>query len=175
MSSLFRLDVTVQENSNGVISQIQPSKKSPAMILGNIGRYFASLGMGRVGTSVHVVMNAVQAAGTVTFSSFTTADTVTVGATTLTGSAGAPANENEFNVSGTDDQDATALAVCINAHSVLSKYVSAARTSSGVCTITSLVPGVIGNAIILAISAHGSVVAFATGSEDTPITLPHGA
>jgi len=175
MASKFRLDVTVQENANGAISQIQPLKKSPAMILDNLGRYFTGLAMGRVGTSTRVSMTAVSAAGTVTFSSFTTGDTVTVGATILTGSAGAPANENEFNASGNDAADAAAFAVAVNAHSVLSKYISAAVTGAATVTLTSLVPGVIGNGIYLAISGNGSVVAFASGSEDTPVTLAHGS
>lgn len=173
MASKFRLDVTVQENADGVSSQIQPLKKSPAMILDNIGRYFTGLAMGRVGTSTRVVTTAVSAAGTVTFSSFVEDDTVTVGATTLTGKD-TPANENQFETGGTNAEVATAFAACVNAHSVLSKYLSASADSA-VVTLTSLVPGVIGNAIILAISAHGSVGAFASGAEDTPVTLPHGS
>ncbi len=175
MSSLFRLDVTVSENANGATAHIRPARKSPAEVLDSIARYFDRLSCGAMGSSVHVVMNAVQAAGTVTFSSFTTGDTVTVGATTITGAAGAPANENEFDASGNDASDATNFAACVNAHSVLSKYLSAAKTATATVTLTSLVPGVIGNALALAISAHGSVVAFASGSEDTPVTLPHGA
>lgn len=174
MSSKFTLAVTVNDNAAGVIAKILPSRQSPTLLLNALAAYFQQMVAGTVSSSTVLQTTGVVAAGTVTFSSFTTGDTVTVGATTLTGSAGAPANENQFNVSGTDDQDATALAVCINAHSVLSKYLSAARTSSGVCTVTSLIAGVIGNGIALAISAHGSVGAFASGANDTNVTISHG-
>lgn len=173
MASKFRLDVTVQENANGAISQIQPLKKSPAMILGNIGRYFEGLGMGRVGTSTRVVTTAVAATGSVLFASFVEDDTITVGATVLTGKD-SPSGENQFEVDGNDAADAAAFAACVNAHSVLSKYVSASANSATV-TLTILVPGVIGNGVTLARSAHATVTAFASGAEDTPVTLSHGS
>lgn len=174
MSSQFRLDMTVNDNAGGVLAHLLPSRKSPAMILDAIARYFDKMAGGMVSSSTHLVTTAVAAAGTVTFSSFTTGDTVTVGATTLTGSNGAPGDQDHFDVSGNDASDATNFAACVNAHTVLSKYLSAAKTGAATVTLTSLVPGVIGNAIALAISAHGSVVAFASGSEDTPYTIGHG-
>lgn len=174
MASKFRLDVTVQENANGVISQLQPAKKSPAMILENIGRYFSSLGMGRVGTSTRVVCTAVAATGNVALSSIAAGDTITVGATVFTGSD-TPATDLEFLTGTTDAASAASLAAKINAQSDTSKYVSASVPSGANVALTSLVAGVIGNAIILARSAHATVTAFAGGSEDTPVTLSHGS
>lgn len=55
---------------------------------------------------------------------------------TLTGVAGAAANENQFSVDGADDAaDAAALAAAWNAHSVLASYASAG-VSSNVVTLT---------------------------------------
>lgn len=173
MSSKFRLDVTVGDNANGVIAYLLPSRKSPVAILNALVKYFGSMVAGSTDSSTRVVTSAVSATGTVVFSSFVQDDTVTVGATTLTG-RDTPANENQFAANGNDAADATAFAACVNAHSVLSKYLSAAKTGAATVTLTSLVPGVIGNAIILAISAHGSVGAFASGAEDTPVTVGHG-
>jgi hypothetical protein len=173
-NSKFNLAVTVNDNANGVIAKLLPSRGSPTLLLNAIAAYFQQMVGGTVSSSVVLQTTGVAAAGTVTFSSFTTGDTVTVGATTLTGSAGAPANESEFNVSGNDAADAVAFAACVNAHSVLSKYLSAAKTATATVTLTSLVPGVIGNGLALAISAHGSVVAFASGANDTNVTISHG-
>lgn len=173
-NSKFVLACTVQESAQAVKDILNTSRGSPVVLLNSIASYFQKMSSGGSACSIIVQQTAVAAAGTVTFSSFTTGDTVTIGATTLTGSAGAPANENEFNVSGTDAQDAAALATCVNAHSVLSKYVSAAVTSTATVTITAKVPGVAGNGYALAISAHGSVVAFASGANDTNVTISHG-
>lgn len=174
MASKFRLDVTVQENANGAISQIQPLKKSPAMILNKIGTYFTGLAMGRVGSSVRVVMTAVAATGNVEFSSVVENDTVTVGATVFTGKD-APSLATEFLTGTTDAASAASLVAKINAQTDTSKYVTASNPSGANVALTSLVPGVIGNAIYLARSAHATVTAFSGGSEDTPVTLPHGS
>ena len=174
MASKFRLDVTVQENANGAISQIQPAKKSPAMILNKIGTYFTGLAMGRVGSSVRVVMTAVAATGNVALSSIAAGDTITVGATVFTGSD-TPTTDLEFLTGTTDAASAASLVAKINAQADTSKYVLATNPSGANVALASLVPGVIGNAIILARSAHATVTAFSGGSEDTPVTLPHGS
>jgi hypothetical protein len=172
-NSKFVLACTVQDSAQAVKDTLNLARNSPALLLQAISQYFQDMSSGITSSSIVVQQTAIAAAGTVTFSSFVADDTVTVGATTLTGKA-SPANENQFLSTGTDDQDAIAFAACVNAHSVLSKYVSAARTSSGVATVTSLIPGVIGNGLALAISAHGSVVAFASGANDANVTISHG-
>lgn len=118
----------------------------------------------------------VAASGTLTLTSAVATDKVTIGAVDLTASS-TPANENEWEIDGADDAaDAAALAACINAHSVLSKVVSA-ESSSNVVTITALIPGVMGNQIPLS-SADSTIVASASflasgagGAGSAPLTV----
>lgn len=121
--------------------------------------------------------DAVAATGTITLASVLAADTVTIGKTTLTASA-TPSGENQFSQAGSDTADAASLVTIINAHSTLGNIVKA--TSSGaVVTITSIVPGVIGNQIVLsssngtrlAVSGSGYLASGAGGQSNTYITL----
>lgn len=99
--------------------------------------------------SIKTQTNAVKATGTITLSAHVAADTVTVNGVTLTA-------DTDYAVGGTDTLTAVALAAAINANSTLDGMVVA--TSSGaVVTVTAISPGELGNAVTLAISAHGSV------------------
>lgn len=102
----------------------------------------------------------VAASGTITCASVAADDTVTIAGVTLTAKA-SPASESEWDQSGTNTADGASLASKINAHSVLSKIVSAAA-ASGVVTVTVLQKGVIGNYITL-VSSDGTRLAV-TGS-----------
>ena len=106
----------------------------------------------------------VAASGTFTLTSAVATDAITIGTVTLTASS-TPANENQWEIDGADDAaDATALAAAINAHSTLSKVVSASASSS-VVTVTALQKGVVGNQIPIS-SADATIVAsgsFLTG------------
>lgn len=110
---------------------------------------------------------AVQASGTVTLESFVADDTVTINGVVLTGKA-SPSGEAQFACGVSDTADAAALAAKINAHSTLSLIVSA-TSALGVVTLTALKPGLLGNCITTAISAHGSVAAarLAGGTDGT--------
>ncbi len=85
-------------------------------------------------------------------------DTVTIAGVTLTNKA-SPANENEFADAATTAALAASLAAAINAHSTLSKIVEAIVTSAstGVVTVYSKIPGVVGNSIALAESGGSTV------------------
>lgn len=101
----------------------------------------------------------VAASGTFTLTSAVATDKVTIGTVDLTASS-TPANENEWEIDGaTDALDAASLAACINAHSVLSKVVSAAAVGA-VVTITCLQKGVLGNQLPIS-SADTTIVASA--------------
>lgn len=112
--------------------------------------------------------DAVAASGTVTLASFVATNTLTVGSETFTCEASGATGNNQFNVGGTDTLSAAAAVLVINAHPNLSQTLSAS-SSGAVITITSKVPGKIGNYIPLAISAHGSVSAstLASGTDAT--------
>lgn len=102
-------------------------------------------------------VNAVRATGTITLSSHVATDTVTVNGITFTCVASG-ATGNQYNVGGSDTLTAVALAAALNANSTLDGMI-VATSASAVVTITALDPGELGNAVTLAISAHGSVSA----------------
>lgn len=172
MASKFLIVGSSQDSAVGVKNYF--NLNSPVESMQRVAKYIMNISSGSVsGGTLVIGQTAVSATGTVTFASFVAADTVTVGQIVLTGSA-SPANENQFLSTGTDAQDAAAFAACVNAHSILSKIVSASSLLA-VATVTSIIPGVIGNQLDLAISAHGSVSAatFTGGSIDTNVTLAH--
>lgn len=106
--------------------------------------------------------NPVAATATATLVSCAT-DTITIAGVTFTGS-GSPSGEAQFETDGNDAADAAALAAKVNAHSTLSKIISAVAVDN-VVTFTCLVKGVIGN--FLAITESGTtitVTAFSGGT-----------
>lgn len=100
--------------------------------------------------------DAVAAHGTITLASFVATNTITVGSQTFTCESSGASGNNQFNVGGSDTLTAAAAVVAINAHPTLSPYILA-TSALAVITITSLVPGDIGNSIKIAVSAHGTV------------------
>lgn len=107
--------------------------------------------------SVLTRINAVKATGTITFSSLANNDTITISGVTLTAKTSG-AGAGEFNL-GADDTAAAANAViAINSNTTLDGMV-VATSALGVITLTAISPGELGNAVTLAISAHGSVSA----------------
>lgn len=93
-------------------------------------------------------------------------DTVVIGGVTLTAKA-SPTGEAQWSQAGTDAVDAAALAACINAHSTLSKIVTATAVDA-VVTVTCKVKGFIGNFITTAesgstITASASTLVGGTG------------
>lgn len=94
---------------------------------------------------------AAKASGTVTVSGTVSADDViTLQGVALTAKA-SPANEAQWQASTTKATAAASLASVINAHSTLSKIVSASASSATnpVVTITALQDGTLGNSITL--------------------------
>lgn len=120
-------------------------------------------------------IGAVAASGTITLSSFVADDTVAVAGVTLTGKA-SPSTDVQFAIGADDTATAANLAACINAKSTLSPFLLA-TSALGVVTVTSKIPGLIGNKVTLAISAHGSVSAanLANGAEGSIVVKKYGA
>jgi len=112
---------------------------------------------GALPTSILTRVNTAKATGTVTLSSHVATDTVTVNGIVFTCVASG-ATGNQYNVGGSDALTADNLAAALNANTTLAGMI-VASSASGVVTLTALVPGTLGNAITLAISAHGSVSA----------------
>lgn len=107
--------------------------------------------------SVLTRINSVKATGTITLSSHVATDTVAVNGITFTCVASG-ATGNQYNVGADDTATAVNLVAALNANTTLDGMI-VATSALGVVTITALVPGELGNAITLAISAHGSVSA----------------
>jgi phage tail sheath gpL-like len=122
--------------------------------------------------SVRTMIGTAKASGTITLASFVEDDTVTVGPITFTGKD-TPTLATHFETGGTDATAAASLASAINAHTALDGIVVA--TSDGaVVTVTAKEPGEEGNAIALAISAHGSVsAAFLAGGTEGDTDTTH--
>jgi hypothetical protein len=88
---------------------------------------------------------------TITLASTTDGESVTIGNVTFTARNGATTDMLQFDVSGSDTADATALAAAINAHPYLSQYVLA-LSAAGVVTVyerPAVVPGLAGAASAL--------------------------
>jgi hypothetical protein len=135
--------------------------------------YFKELASGGTRGAVRVQTGAedpVAASGTLTLTSVPVDATCVIAGVTLTAKASA-ANENQFVQAGTDAQDAASLASVINAHSVLGLFLIAS-SATNVVTITSKVPGVIGNTITIVgaasiVASAGTLAGGAGGATDT--------
>lgn len=106
---------------------------------------------------VQTKVNAVKATGTVTLASHVATNTVTVNGIVFTCVASG-ATGNQYNVGASDTLTAVELAAALNANTTLDGMILA-TSDSAVVTVESLIPGEIGNAVTLAISANGSVSA----------------
>jgi len=102
----------------------------------------------------------VAASATATCANVSADDTITIAGVVLTAKA-SPSGENQWSQAGDNTADAASLASKINAHSVLSKIVSASA-ASGVVTVTCLTKGIVGNYLTL-VSSNGTRLAV-TGS-----------
>lgn len=119
-----------------------------------IGSYFEGAAVGNKNINITVQL-AVQATGTVTFSSIAAGDTVVIGGVTFTGS-NTPSGTSQFLTGTTDTASAASLASVIGQNTTANKLVTAV-SSGAVTTLTAVQPGTSGNFITLTISAHGSV------------------
>lgn len=179
--STLQIMVNAEEAQAFLVQTLKLETGKPKEQALALSAYFKELATGIKSASVQVstgASNPVAASGTFTLSSVPENDTVVIGGVTLTAKA-SPANENEWSQAGTNAADATALATVINAHSVLSLVVSASAASN-VVTVTSKVPGLIGNRIAItetgtSITASGALLTGGTGGgSDTAVTYSLG-
>lgn len=123
---------------------------------------------------------AVKATGSVAITGRPTADeTMVVAGVTLTAKDSGANGTTQFNTSNTDTLvTAQNLAACINANTTLNKFLSASAAGahpSSTVTITCIVPGLIGNGLILTESmTNVAVTAFASGTDGTAYNLTLG-
>lgn len=133
--------------------RLQNSHPDGRQFANNLINLLSGLAGGEQSAEVRYGHGGTAASGTLTltYANIDAGETVKFGAVTLTVSAGAPANENEFQKQTDATVTATNLKNAINAHSVLSKYV-VATSSTNVVTVTSLVRGKLGSLIGMACS-----------------------
>lgn len=167
MSVQSVITITHAKETIGTIQNkvLGPASK-PREEASKLHNYFNSIAGGDRDAKLVVQVNsgdAVKASGTTTFSSFAAADTFTIGSETFTCESSGASGNNQFNKGGTDTLSAAAAVLIINAHPNLKQTVLAS-SSGAIITVTSIVPGKIGNYINIAISAHGSVSAATLGS-----------
>ncbi len=169
MSSLVRLVLT----SNGTKADFQ-SQSDMAMggldAVNSVVDYLSGLSGGqRIGALLTWKVGAIQAAGTLTVAAGGSAnnEACTILNVTLTGKTASTAN-NEFTVSATAATQAANMAAAINASTDLAGKVTASA-NLGVVTITSIVPGLLGNGFQLDVGTLANVTksAFAGGTDGT--------
>lgn len=119
--------------------------------------YFRKLMAGHKKGKVKVGVTAAKATGTITLSSHVATNTVTVNGITFTAVASG-ATGAQYNIGADDTETASNLATSLNANTTLDGMI-VATSALGVVTLTALLPGELGNAVTLAISANGSVSA----------------
>ena len=150
--SLFSLTVSTDDNAAQVANLLSPTVSVSAGDVWEVNRnwssYFAAVADGAKNTSTVYADTLVQATATITSTgAATAAETVTVANIVLTAVAsGADPAAGEWNVSGTVATQAASMALAINTISTLSGKVTA-TSNLGVVTITSVVPGIIGNGL----------------------------
>jgi hypothetical protein len=174
-NSVFNLTVTT--NNNAVTKGLVPIAGDNYLPLTKIKHFFTKAVLGVWNSSTYVTTNMVAATGTITFSSIANNDTVTVNGRVYTAKTSGATGLQQFNIGGSDTAAATNFALAVNADtSILVAGVVKAAAVAAVTTITSLVPGNIGNLSTIAISAHGSVSGanLTGGSQGSSGTITHG-
>lgn len=139
----------------------------------NFVDFMSSLTGGNQMALCHYKIGAVKSTGTITFVSFVANDTFTLAGITVTAKTSG-ATGAQFNIGGspTDTTTAAAAAAFINSYASFSGVVTA-TSALGVVTLSGAVPGTIGNAIGIVISAHGSVsgALMTSGSDGTAYNI----
>ncbi len=169
--SIFQLTVNTDDNAAQVSDLLSPTASVNAGDVWAINRswssYFGAVVDGAKNTSTVYADTMVKAAGTLTVAAggSTNGETATVANVTLTAkTSAADPTMGEFNISATAATQAASMVIAIN--TVLAGTVTAAN-QLGVVTITSVVPGIIGNAIELSAGNLSNVTAsaFANGAQ----------
>lgn len=120
--------------------------------------YFKSITSGIHPGAVQTKANLAYATGTITLSSLAAADTITVSSIVFTAKTSGATGPLQFNLGADDTAAAANAVVAINAQAVTSLQV-VATSALAVITITAYLPGALGNAVVTAISAHGTAAA----------------
>ena len=170
MSSLQRIVIT----SGGTKADFQSEcDLSPGQLpaLQNLENYIGGLSGGNHKASLAVKVGAIQASGLITSTGAATATEIFTLCNVVFTARASGATGNEFNLSATVATQATNIAAAINASSDLTGIVTA-TSALGVVTVTSVVPGLLGNGFQLSEGlTNATITAFSGGTDGTAHTL----
>jgi hypothetical protein len=171
MSSFQRVIIETPVTADGFksICDLAPGKL-PA--LQNFENFVGAVSGGNQMAKLSFQVGAVKATGTITSTgAATAAQAMTLLNVTLTAIGSNPGN-NQFVPSATVGTQAANIAACINASTSLAGKVTA-TASLGVVTVTSVVPGLMGNGFQISAGnlSNVSVGAFANGSDGTSYSI----
>jgi hypothetical protein len=176
MSSMSRIVTLDGRLANSVKNWLRMIPGLRPESIQRVSSYFGDIAGGVHSGRLTIATTAIQATGTITLSSFVDEDTVTIDGVVFSGET-SPATPTEFAIGASDTATAANAVVVINAYATSGFNTMVTASSVGaVITITSNVPGYIGNMNTLAISAHGSVSGanLTGGSEDANVVMYNG-
>lgn len=171
--SLQRLIIDAPESADQFksICDLSPDKHQGAI---NLGNYIDSLPAGVRSANIKAQVGAVQATATITSTGTAGNDeTMKLANQTLTAkTSSADPEAGEFDISATPATQAANIALAINSMPELAGIVTA-EANAGVVTVTSVVPGLVGNGLECADVdlANVTVSGFSSGSDGTSYEL----
>jgi hypothetical protein len=158
MATIYDMVIVAHDETSANAQQDLIAETGYSMLAGlKLKDYFKRITSGIRPGVVQTKVNAVKASGTITFSSHANTNTTTINGITFT-AVTSGATGNQYNIGADDTETAANAAAAYNANATLDGMIIA-TSDAEVVTITSLIPGEIGNALTLAISANGSVSA----------------
>ena len=155
--------------ANQAASDVNNNDPDAWAYLRDLSTYFGQGECGATSLKVTVQDGAVPATTLVTLQGFVNGDTITVDGVVFTGAGNS--DGNNFVVGGTDAITAANFAAKLNASSNPAiECLMGASSALNVITLTSLIPGPIGNFQTASISAHGVVSGGSSGTNATLLT-----
>jgi hypothetical protein len=144
-ANTFTLVVNTNKNTGGK-EFVEPGTNAPYIELKRVADFFEKARRGSFTTNTHVITQEGYASSGVTFNGLTNSAQISVAGLTFTSIlTGTPTNV-QFLLGSGDTAAASNAAAAINAYAPAAQLVTATASTNGI-SITSVVPGVVGNQI----------------------------
>lgn len=175
MASQIEMTLSIPVSEATFQARVRPMNSDARRSFNGLGNYMSALAGDPYIGYMRMITGAVVASGLITFTGRPVADeTLSVLNTTLTAKDSGANGTTQFNTAVSNTTTATNLAACINANTTLNKQV-VATSALGVVTITSLIPGTIGNGLQLSEAmTTTAATAFSGGVNGTIYTFYNG-